>query len=65
MGTGDSADKDIPHGHGLSHRKGMADGLLGAKEHEDSCPPTHRASYFRGYTEGERLAQEVMARVKS
>lgn len=29
---------DIPHGHGLSFKKGIADGLLGCRDHETNPP---------------------------
>lgn len=38
----------ILHGHGLSFKKGGADGSLDSKEHEKTCHGIHAASYRRG-----------------
>lgn len=55
---------EIPHGHGLSFKKGVADGLLGKRQHESSCHETHAASYIRGYEIGEQLKAEFANHVK-
>lgn len=36
---------EIPHGHGLSFKKGIADGLLDRRDHEDTHHETHSLSY--------------------
>ena len=56
---------DIPHGHGLSFKKGLADGLLEIEEHGSAYHETHAASYRRGYEVGEALKQEVAGQVKA
>ena len=58
------AERDIPHGHGLSHKRGVSDGLLGKTAFEGEVHETHRASYRRGLQEGEALQQEIASRVK-
>ncbi len=55
---------EIPHGHGLSFKKGVVDGLLDTKQHENSCHATHAASYLRGYEVGGQLKDEVAKHVK-
>ena len=55
---------DIPHGHGLSFKKGIADGLLDNRDHEDSPHSTHSASYQRGFDIGAELKQQIAALVK-
>lgn len=46
---------DIPHGHGLSFKKGLADCLLENEDNKDSCHETHAASYLRGQVVGAGL----------
>ena len=58
------AERDIPHGHGLSHKRGVSDGLLGKTDYEADVHKTHRASYQRGFQEGETLQQEIASRVR-
>ena len=54
---------EIPHGHGLSFKKGIADGLLECRDHENTCHETHAASYRRGCEVGVKLKEQV-ARLK-
>ena len=56
---------DIPHGHGLSFKKGLADGLLGTEEYKSTCHDTNAASYRRGLEVGNALKQEVAEQVKA
>jgi hypothetical protein len=56
---------EIPHGHGLSFKKGIADGLLETKEHESTCHETHLANYRRGYEIGEALKKVISNKVKA
>ena len=46
---------EIPSGHGLSFKKGVADGLLDCREHEATPHKTHLASYERGLLIGAEL----------
>ncbi len=55
---------EIPHGHGLSFKKGIADGLLECQEHIDTCHKTHSASYERGLIVGATLRAEIAKLVK-
>lgn len=55
---------EIPHGHGLSFKKGVADGLLKTDGHKNSCHDTHLASYRRGYETGETLKKSISQKVK-
>lgn len=54
----------IPHGHGLSFKKGLADGILGVNEHAGSIHETHSASYHRGYAVGVALKEDIARLVK-
>ena len=56
---------DIPHGHGLSFKKGLADGLLENEDHKSTCHETHTASYCCGHDVGEALKKEVAKQVKA
>lgn len=56
--------RDIPEGHGLSFKKGLADGLLNTADHAHTVPHGHEHSYARGKSEGEALCKEIAARVK-
>lgn len=64
MSISEITTQDIPHGHGLSFKRGLADGLLNAKTHEDACPKTHRATYRKGLEEGKALVEQVALRVR-
>jgi hypothetical protein len=55
---------DIPHGHGLSFKKGVADGLLACRDHENTTHKTHAASYQRGIDLGTELQQKIGILVK-
>ncbi len=57
-------ERDIPHGHGLSHKKGISDGLLDRNSFAHVLPNGHQQSYLRGRTEGEALRQNVAQRVR-
>lgn len=65
MSVATIAIPEIPHGHGLSFKKGIADGLLETKEHEKTCHETHAASYQRGYEIGVEFRQEIAKYVKA
>lgn len=56
---------EIPHGHGLSFKKGIADGLLDSREHEATPHETHTASYQRGIEVGAELKQKIAKLVKA
>jgi hypothetical protein len=56
---------DIPHGHGLSFKKGVADGLLNCRDHEATPHDTHSASYERGIEIGAELKLEIAKLVKA
>mgnify|MGYP001243205497 CR=1 FL=1 len=56
---------EIPHGHGLSFKKGVADGLLGSNDNESTCHDTHEASYRRGCEVGKALKEEIAKQVKA
>lgn len=56
---------EIPHGHGLSFKKGVADGLLECLTHEETLHNTHSASYERGLLVGAELKREVAKLVKA
>jgi hypothetical protein len=59
------AISDIPHGHGLSFKKGVADGILDSKDYESTCHETHKASYLRGCEVGKALKEEIAKKVKA
>ncbi len=54
----------IPHGHGLSFKKGIADGLLENRSHEAEIDSTNHASYERGYVVGTNLKEKIAPIVK-
>jgi len=56
---------DIPHGHGLSFKKGVADGILDSNDNKSTCHGTHKASYLRGCEVGKTLKEEIAKRVKA
>ena len=56
---------EIPHGHGLSFKKGLADGLLDCRDHEATPHDTHSASYKRGLEVGAELKREIAKLVKA
>ena len=56
---------EIPHGHGLSFKKGVADGLLDSQEHKQTIDKTNSASYKRGLDAGIKLKIEIAKLVKS
>ena len=49
----------IPHGHGLSFKRGIADGLLDSIENKGKPHPTHMASYQRGVEIGRNLRELI------
>lgn len=57
-------ERDIPHGHGLSYKKGIADGLLDEATFADNLPNGHVESYRRGRAEGEAMRHAIAARVR-
>ena len=56
---------EIPHGHGLSFKKGIADAILENREHENSCHETHLPSYQRGYEVGKKMVSQIASHVKA
>lgn len=56
---------EIPHGHGLSFKKGVADALLECQVHESECHPTHATSYKRGQETGSKLKEVIASHVKA
>ena len=56
---------EIPHGHGLSFKKGVADGLLDNRDHQETPHETHAASYQRGIEVGAELKREIAKLVKA
>lgn len=57
-------ERDIPHGHGFSHKKGISDGLLERNLFAEDLPNGHQQSYQRGRAEGEALRQAIAQRVR-
>lgn len=55
----------IPHGHGMSFKRGVADGILGASVHKQECHETHIASYQKGLQIGKSLIDTVADHVAS
>ena len=54
---------DIPHGHGLSFKKGISDGLLDVKQISD-IPNGHQLSYIKGKEFSKVLKEEISKKVK-
>ena len=57
-------DCEIPHGHGLSYKRGLSDGLLSEQNYAKEIHQTHTASYERGRVVGEKLKEEVAKLVR-
>ena len=57
-------EQDIPHGHGLSFKKGVSDGLMERDGIDDNRPNGHEESYRRGVSEGISLRQTIALRVR-
>lgn len=64
MSTIEIPIESIPHGHGLSFKRGVADGLLESNAHQSEPHETHSASYVRGKAFGEQLRAEIAKHVK-
>lgn len=56
---------DIPHGHGLSFKKGLADALPDNRDNESSCHETQLASYNKGRDAGATVAASIAKHVKA
>lgn len=54
---------DIPHGHGMSFKRGVADALLDTMT-VDQCHPTHRRTHERGLELGKQLKQAIAIKVQ-
>ena len=54
----------IPHGHGMSFKKGVSDGLLDRTDYEHSVHPTNLASYRRGVEFGVQLRSAIAEQVR-
>lgn len=57
-------EPDIPHGHGLSFKKGVSDGLLERNDYADDLPNGHNESYRRGVEEGLAIRHRIARRVR-
>ena len=55
--------KEMPHGHGLSYKKGISDGILNKKEFEDKVPNGHDKSYKSGLEVGIKLKESIVVKV--
>jgi hypothetical protein len=55
----------IPHGQGLSFKRGVSDGLLNVTIHRKEIHVTHSASYARGRALGKQLRVEIAKRVSA
>jgi hypothetical protein len=55
---------EIPHGHGLTFKKGVSDGLLGKNYFIDCFHKTHDHSYERGVEFGKHLKIIIANQVK-
>ena len=56
---------DIPHGHGLSFKRGISDGLLDEQNHVGNIPNGHNRSYEKGKEFSKVLKDEILKKVKS
>jgi hypothetical protein len=54
---------EIPHGHGLSFNRGIADVLLDIEENKNDVPKTHLASYRKGFEVGVYIKENVAYQV--
>ena len=56
--------EEIPHGHGLSFKRGVSDGILGLNQYSSEIHPTHSQSYSRGKDIGIEIRKEVATLVQ-
>ena len=54
----------IPHGHGLSFKKGCSDGLLNNNFFEENLPNGHYLSYQKGVDFGKKLQKNISLKIK-
>jgi len=55
---------EIPHGHGLSFKKGISDGILDKDTFKDYLPNGHNSSYESGIKLGKKLQKIVGEKVR-
>ena len=56
--------EEIPHGHGLSFKKGCSDGLLNNKTLKENLPNGHYMSYQKGLNLGKELQKNISLKTK-
>lgn len=56
---------DIPHGHGLSFKRGVSDGLLEHNLFQNDIHSTNLHSYKRGLAVGQELKKQIANKVKT
>ena len=55
---------DRPHGHGLSFKRGLADGFLDCRDHDSLPATTHAANYPRSIYTGTEFRRHIANLVK-
>ena len=55
---------EIPHGHGLSFKRGVASSLVDIDDLSKNLPSTHEHSFERGKQIGNQLKTEIAKAVK-
>ncbi len=56
--------EEISHGHGLSFKKGLSDGVLVDANFENALPNGHDKSYKNGFEIGLTIKEEIKNKVK-
>lgn len=55
---------ELPHGHGLSFKRGIVDALLRSSDQKAKTHKTKRASYRLGYDLGAQIKAEIAKQVR-
>jgi len=55
---------EIPHGHGLSFKKGISDAVLDVNKLQDTLPNGHNLSYEKGIKLGKELKDIINKKIK-
>ncbi|EGV16083.1 hypothetical protein [Thiocapsa marina] len=55
---------EIPHGHAMSFKKGLSDGILDMYGKQQDIHATNKASYRKGVAAGTQLKEQIASLVK-
>jgi len=57
--------EQIPHGHGLSFKRGCSDGLLKKEDFKEGLPNGHQVAYQRGVDLGKELQKNIALKIRN